>query len=151
VGHPDRGFNEPFFMSLMFLLSGLFVWQSIGRKGVRTFLQQRALRLGGPFVVASVLAPLAYYPAYLQTTARATHSFWPQWMSLGVWYSGPVWFVWVLLVFDCAAAALITYLPTAAMAWRALWARASGNGLTFFLSWMTALLLRSNRAIRRVI
>ncbi len=128
------GFNEPFFMSLMFLLSGLFVWQSIGRKGVKAFLQQRALRLGVPFVVASVLAPLAYYPAYLQTTGRATTSFWHEWTSLGIWYSGPVWFVWVLLVFDCAAAALIAYFPTAAITWRALWARSSRNSLMFFLT-----------------
>jgi hypothetical protein len=51
------------------------------------------------FVTALVVlhhALLAYYPAYLQTTARATSGgFWEQWTSLGVWYSGPVWFVWV--------------------------------------------------------
>ena len=67
------GFNEAFFMSLMFLLSGLFAWQSIQRRGAAAFIRTRVLRLGLPFAVGSLLlAPLAYYPAYLQTTARAT-------------------------------------------------------------------------------
>ena len=60
------GFNEAFFMSLMFLLSGLFAWQSIQRRGPAAFIRTRALRLGLPFAVGSLLlAPLAYYPAYL--------------------------------------------------------------------------------------
>jgi surface polysaccharide O-acyltransferase-like enzyme len=34
-----------------------------------------------------------------------------QWLSLGEWPSGPAWFIWVLLVFDCVAAALFLKLP----------------------------------------
>src|SRR5579864_4433528 len=57
------GFNDIFFMSLMFLLSGLFVWKSLQRKGSGVFLRDRMLRLGLPFVIAAALiAPLAYYP-----------------------------------------------------------------------------------------
>jgi surface polysaccharide O-acyltransferase-like enzyme len=128
------GFNETFFMSLMFLLSGLFAWHSIQRRGAWAFVRARALRLGVPFAVGSLLlAPLAYYPAYLQTTARATSAgFWDQWTSLGIWYSGPVWFVWVLLVLDCVAAALLTYAPRAAEAWKRVWARTSDNSLRFY-------------------
>jgi len=128
------GFNETFFMSLMFLLSGLFVWHSIQRKGPLSFVRGRALRLGVPFAIASLLlAPLAYYPAYLQTTARATNgSFWDQWTSLGVWFSGPVWFVWVLLAFDCVAAMLFAYMPRVAERWRDFWGRKSNNSLAFF-------------------
>jgi peptidoglycan/LPS O-acetylase OafA/YrhL len=130
------GFNETFFMSLMFLLSGLFAWQSIQRKGSLAFVRGRLLRLGVPFAVASLLlAPLAYYPAYLQTTARATSgSFWEQWTSLGVWYSGPVWFVWVLLAFDCVAAAFLAYLPRVADAWRDFWGQTSNNSFRFFVT-----------------
>jgi peptidoglycan/LPS O-acetylase OafA/YrhL len=133
------GFNETFFMSLMFLLSGLFVWHSIQRKGPLSFVRGRALRLGVPFAVASLLlAPLAYYPAYLQTTARATSgSFWDQWTSLGVWFSGPVWFVWVLLAFDCVAATLFAYMPRVAERWRGLWGRRSNNSLAFFAALAT--------------
>jgi hypothetical protein len=57
-------FNDTFFMSLMFLLSGLFVWPSLARKGGARFLRDRVLRLGVPFGVMALLAPIAYYAAY---------------------------------------------------------------------------------------
>ncbi len=104
------GYNDIFFMSLMFLLSGLFVWPSLQRKGSGKFLRDRALRLGIPFVVAAALiAPIAYYPAYLQiSSAGRAPGFWHEWLLLGNWPAGPVWFVWVLLAFDCVAAALLS-------------------------------------------
>jgi hypothetical protein len=46
-------FNDTFFMALMFLLSGLFVWPSLERKGGAKFLRDRLLRLGVPFAVAA--------------------------------------------------------------------------------------------------
>ena len=53
--------NDLFFMSLMFLVSGLFVAGGLRAKGAGGFLKGRALRLGVPFVVgAGLLAPLAY-------------------------------------------------------------------------------------------
>jgi len=108
------GFNDVFFMSLMFFLSGLFVWKSLQRKRAGAFLRDRVVRLGIPFVVAAALiAPLAYYPTYLTI---ASHSglagFWEQWRSLGNWPAGPAWFVWLLLAFDCVAAVLLLVLPT---------------------------------------
>jgi Acyltransferase family len=100
-------FNDTFFMSLMFLVSGLYVGPSLQRKGAGSFLRDRALRLGAPFVVMGLLAPLAYYPAYRATAADPNLlAFWREWLSLGVWPSGPVWFVAVLLGFDVIAAAL---------------------------------------------
>ncbi|HXJ34121.1 MAG TPA: acyltransferase [Candidatus Eisenbacteria bacterium] len=102
--------NDVFFMSLMFFISGLFVWTSLQRKGRATFLRDRAVRLGVPFLVSAVLiAPLAYYPSYLMT-ASSPHpiDFLRHWPSLG---AGPAWFLWVLLVFDCAAAALFSRSP----------------------------------------
>jgi hypothetical protein len=106
-------FNDIFFMSLMFFLSGLFVWKSLRRKGAGSFVRDRAVRLGLPFVAAAALiAPLAYYPAYLQTGAvGGLAGYWQQWKSLGNWPAGPAWFVWVLLAFDCIAAALFLLLP----------------------------------------
>jgi len=108
------GFNDIFFMSLMFFLSGLFVWQSLRRKGAGHFLRDRALRLGVPFAVAAAaVAPIAYYPAYLQTgQGGGIAGFWQQWRALGNWPAGPAWFVWVLLAFDVIAAALLWILPT---------------------------------------
>lgn len=107
------GFNDIFFMSLMFFLSGLFVFHSIERKGAKTFVRDRLLRLGLPFVVAAaVIAPLAYYPAYLQTPSPAGISgFWQQWIALGNWPAGPARFIWLLLAFDVVAATLFAFAP----------------------------------------
>jgi hypothetical protein len=107
------GFNDIFFMSLMFFLSGLFVYRSLERKGVGMFLRDRLLRLGLPFVfAAAVIAPLAYYPSYLQTSAPAGFGgYWRQWSALGNWPAGPGWFIWLLLAFDVTAAALFVFAP----------------------------------------
>jgi peptidoglycan/LPS O-acetylase OafA/YrhL len=107
------GFNETFFMSLMFLLSGLFVWQSLQRKGSLGYVRDRVLRLGLPFAVAAlVLAPLAYYPSYLVSTSTPSLAdFWQQWLARGNWPAGPAWFLWLLLAFDLVAAALFMLVP----------------------------------------
>ena len=106
------GFNDTFFMSLMFFISGLFVWKSLPRKGVRSFLGNRTLRLGIPFLGAAVIvAPLAYYPTYLQIGQHGVKGFAHQWLSLGVWPAGPAWFVWLLLAFDFVAAGLYLAKP----------------------------------------
>jgi peptidoglycan/LPS O-acetylase OafA/YrhL len=108
------GFNDVFFMSLMFFVSGLFVWPSLQRKGPGRFLRDRFRRLGIPFVVAAaLLAPLAYLPAYLQTGATFNvGDFTKVWLSLPHWPSGPAWFLWMLLAFDCVSTALTRLAPT---------------------------------------
>jgi peptidoglycan/LPS O-acetylase OafA/YrhL len=105
--------NDTFFMSLMFLISGLFVWRSLARKGSARYLGERARRLGLPFIASVVLlAPLAYLPAYLQTGAAASWSgFWTEWLALDSWPAGPAWFLWVLLAFNVVAVALYAVLP----------------------------------------
>ena len=99
-------FNDTFFMALMFLLSGLFVWPSLKRKGGARFLHDRILRLGVPFAVAAgVLMPLAYYPSYAVTGGDPGFLAYARaWLSLGFWPSGPAWFIWLLLAFDTVAA-----------------------------------------------
>jgi hypothetical protein len=101
-------FNDTFFMALMFLLSGLFVWPSLERKGAARFLRDRILRLGIPFAVtAGTLMPLAYYPSYAVTGVDPGFLAYARaWLSLSVWPSGPAWFIWLLLVFDAVAAGL---------------------------------------------
>ena len=127
------GFNDIFFMSLMFFLSGLFLWKSLQRKGSGPFLRNRMFRLGLPFVVAAALvAPLAYYPAYLQTGHRGLAGFWQQWISLGNWPAGPAWFVWVLLTFDCVAAVLFILMPNWGEVLGRLLSRPSQRPITFF-------------------
>lgn len=126
------GFNDTFFMSLMFFISGLFVWKSLQRKGIGDFLHNRTLRLGIPFLgAAAIIAPLAYYPTYLQTGQHGLSGFAHQWLSLGYWPAGPAWFVWLLLAFDCVAAALCFYKPGWAEAVGGFLARLSNKPIRF--------------------
>jgi peptidoglycan/LPS O-acetylase OafA/YrhL len=98
--------NDTFFMALMFLVGGLFVQRSLDARGAAGYVRERALRLGVPFVVcAAFLAPLAYYPAYLQSGGvPGLAGYWDAWSSLGVWPAGPAWFLWVLFAFATLAA-----------------------------------------------
>jgi NADH:ubiquinone oxidoreductase subunit 6 (subunit J) len=126
-------------MSLMFLVSGLFAWPSLVRKGAGAFLRDRIWRLGLPFLVcAGALAPLAYYPAYLQSH---THDgFWHEWLGLGNWPAGPAWFLWVLLAFGCLAAALYKLAPR----WGDLLGRITQRFSTTPIKFFGALLVASS-------
>jgi Acyltransferase family len=129
------GFNDTYFMSLMFLLSGLFVWPSIERKGAGKFIRDRARRLGVPFVVAAaLLGPLAYLPSYLQVNPEhRVAGFWHTWLSLPHWPSGPAWFLWVLLVFDVVAAGLTRIAPAWGQVLSGIAARLQRPGASFWL------------------
>jgi peptidoglycan/LPS O-acetylase OafA/YrhL len=99
---------DVYLMSFFLMLSGLFAWPSLNRKGARAFLADRMLRLGLPFVaVVLLLMPLAHYPTYLQTAAfPSVADFWRHWRALPLWPSGPMWFLWILLVGDIMVAGL---------------------------------------------
>src|SRR5258706_293728 len=110
-------FNDSFFMACMFFISGLFVRDSLMRKGSAIFLRDRAWRLGVPFLISIfVLMPIAYYPTFLRyhlpgrTDFNFLH-FWWHTLTVGPWPSGPAWFLWVLLAFDAMAAALWWIAP----------------------------------------
>src|SRR5437868_2815648 len=54
-------FNDSFFMACMFLISGLFVRDSLAPRGSAHFVGHRAVRLGVPIPASIfVLMPLAY-------------------------------------------------------------------------------------------
>src|SRR5579871_3067703 len=83
--------QDVYLMSMMFLLSGLFVGPSLARKGGWGFLRDRLLRLGAPYVFGIlVLIPVAIYPAYRVTAidpglwAYAQH-----YLALPFWPNGP--------------------------------------------------------------
>src|SRR5437870_1149878 len=58
-------FEDIHIIALMYLLSGLFVWPSLARKGRWGFLRDRMLRLGVPFaLVVGILMPLTHYATY---------------------------------------------------------------------------------------
>ncbi|MCP3944011.1 MAG: acyltransferase [Desulfobacteraceae bacterium] len=101
------GFNDSFFMPLLFFVSGMFIWQSLTRKGAGKYLGGRLIRLGIPFIVClPFLIPLAYYPAQLEVgLITGTHSnfgtFWLKMIKSYFGTAGPLWFLWLLLSFDC--------------------------------------------------
>jgi acyltransferase-like protein len=110
-------FNDSFFMACMFFISGLFVRDSLARRGPAEFLRNRAWRLGVPFLLSIfVLMPIAYYPTFLRyhlpgTTDFNFLHFWWHTLTIGPWPSGPAWFLWVLLALDAIAALIWTIAP----------------------------------------
>ncbi|MGA7487531.1 MAG: acyltransferase [Xanthobacteraceae bacterium] len=123
-------------MQLMFFLSGLFVWSSLLRKGGKSFLYDRFLRLGVPFVVGLyLLMPLAYYPVYRVTAVDQSWSaFWTHWMALPFWPSGPMWFLWLLLALNMAAAGLHGLIPRSGEFLGRLSAGAGAHPERFFIA-----------------
>jgi hypothetical protein len=107
-------FQDVYLISLLFFLSGLFVWSSLQRRGSRIFLRDRLLRIGVPFALTvGLLMPLAHYPVYRVTAVDPSlASFWQHWQALPFWPAGPPWFLWVLLVFDLAAAGFYQFAGT---------------------------------------
>src|ERR1700753_852329 len=45
-------FNDSFFMAFMFLMSGLFVHDSLTRRGAAGYLRRRLFRLGVPLLIS---------------------------------------------------------------------------------------------------
>ncbi|WJR76130.1 acyltransferase [Bradyrhizobium sp. NP1] len=97
--------TDSFFMPMFFLLSGLFVWPGLARKGVQKYLADRVLRLGLPFAICALtIIPIAYYAVSLRQSPDVTFSaFWWKTVTVGPWPSGPIWFLWVLFSFDIIA------------------------------------------------
>jgi hypothetical protein len=104
--------NDDFCMALMFFVSGVFVWPSLARKGSAAFLRDRVLRLGLPYVVALLLMPIAFYAAYRALVTDASFAaFLREWLSLGFWPCGPLWFIPLLFGYDAIAVALHRLAP----------------------------------------
>jgi len=105
--------HDVYLMSLMYFLSGLFVWAGLMRKGSWSFLSDRLLRLLLPLIPAVfVLMPVALYPAYLATASEpSVAEYWQQFTELPFWPCGPLWFLWQLLALNILAAAIHRIAP----------------------------------------
>jgi surface polysaccharide O-acyltransferase-like enzyme len=122
-GHTDPKFwigfdavvlaTDSFFMAMFFFLSGLFVWPGLVRKGPFSYLRDRLLRLGLPFVICALtVIPIAYYAIELRQTPDVSFAdFWWKTVTVGPWPSGPIWFLWVLFAFDLVASLLCWLRP----------------------------------------
>jgi hypothetical protein len=93
---------------LWFFLAGVFIWPSIERDGALRFLGRRLLRLGAPLLFGvTVVIPVALYPAYRVTALNPSLAGYAhQYLALPFAPCGPLWFLWLLLGFTLAAAAL---------------------------------------------
>lgn len=127
-------FNQYTVMAMMFFASGLFLWPSLGRKGIRAYLRERVLRLGVPFVLgALILMPLAYYPAYLETGSDlGLAGFTAHFFTIDEWPAGPPWFIWVLLAIDCTVVAVIAFIPGTVAVLERIGAAAGRRPVAFF-------------------
>src|ERR1700759_2211649 len=105
-------FCDSFFMACMFFISGLFVHESLARRGAANYLAHRAFRLGVPFLVSIfVLMPIAYYRYYHQEFDFP--HYYTHMVTTGPWSAGSAWFLWVLVAFDAIAALLFAAAPRA--------------------------------------
>jgi peptidoglycan/LPS O-acetylase OafA/YrhL len=104
---------DAYLMALFFLVSGFFVWTGLERGGAGPFVQRRTFRLAPRFLLGILLLmPIANYPAYLQTMPHPGLADYVRvWFALPFWPAGPMWFLWFLLAFDVAVAALFGLLP----------------------------------------
>jgi acyltransferase-like protein len=102
-------FNDVFFMSLMFLISGIFVLPGLVRKGRQVFIRDRFYRLFIPFMIGvTALMLVAYFPAYyLAHHSLDLRAYIIDFFTVEGWPVGPPWFIWVLFLFNLVIALTI--------------------------------------------
>jgi glucans biosynthesis protein C len=101
-----ENFNDVFFMSAMFFISGLFVWNALEQKSSIIFIRERVLRRGLPFFFGVIFVmPLGYYAAWLFAGGYPNYfAFWRRNLIEDGFSPGPLWFIWVLLLFNIVVA-----------------------------------------------
>ena len=131
--------QDVYLMSLMFLLSGLFVWPSLGRKGNWRFVRDRLLRLGVPFAFGIiVLVPVAIYPVYLVTaTNPSVPNYVEHYLALPFVHNGQLWFLWQLLALNVIAVGINWIAPNALPA-LGRWAAVAGKRPGYFFALLVA-------------
>lgn len=97
-----ENFNDVFFMSLMFLIGGLFLTKSIVKKGTLTFIKDRVFRLFIPFLfLGTFFMLMAYFPSYYVAHENTDFAAYVKdFFTTEQWPVGPPWFIWVLFVFN---------------------------------------------------
>jgi glucans biosynthesis protein C len=135
-------FTFLYMMQLMFFLSGLFVWPSLKRKSAAVFFYDRFLRLGVPFAFGIyLLMPLAYFAVYRQTAVDPSWpAYWAHLRALPFRPDGPLWFLWILLAFNVAAAIVFWIAPVLVELPARLSAKASPARLFMALAGVAVLL-----------
>lgn len=100
-----------FSMQLMFLISGLFTWKSLDKRGGMGYILHRLSRLGVPFMAGLfILLPMAYYAGSLLDHSQQISfvEYWKNYLQTGPYHGVHFWFLWLLLCFDIALASIYT-------------------------------------------
>jgi glucans biosynthesis protein C len=130
-------FNDVFFMSLMFLISGIFVLPALARKGRRTFIRDRFYRLFIPFVIAvTFLMPLGYLASWRLAHGNCNlRAFIVDFITVEHWPPGPPWFIAILFFFNViVAVCYLRWRPTLER-WAAGLAGLAGKPFRVLLLW----------------
>jgi glucan biosynthesis protein C len=95
-------FNDIFFMSLMFLISGIFVVPSLERKGRKQFIRDRTKRLFIPFLITvTLIMPFGYLASWrLAHGNYDLRAFFIDFIRVEHWPPGPAWFIGILFIFN---------------------------------------------------
>ena len=128
-------FNDVFFMSLMFLISGIFVLPSLGRKGPLVFLRDRFRRLFIPLMITvTFIMPLGYLASWnLAHHNWDLHAFLVDYITVEHWPAGPPWFIGILFIFNGIISGLYLRWRATLDRWANFLANHSTRPLGFFL------------------
>ena len=64
-----QGFNQSYFMSLIFFISAYFVTSSLERKGQRLFINDKFIRLGFPVLISLAVINIFIYNGFISNFA----------------------------------------------------------------------------------
>ena len=132
-----ENFNDVFFMSLMFLIGGLFLQRSILKKGSFVFIKDRLYRLLLPFLIlGTALMLVAYFPAfYIAKGSTNLADYVVDFFSVEQWPVGPPWFIWVLFVFNVLLVLLSPLIKKMSIKASEFFNALKDKPLLFFLIW----------------
>jgi hypothetical protein len=120
--------SNAFIMPILFLLAGMFVLQSLERRGFFPFLKERFLRLIVPFLIFMPLLTIMAYPKYkmyYEPDISYPDFFIHFFTTRTLLQSGPYWFLGALMTLTLFALFLHYVLPFILSGFRA------------YVSWMT--------------
>lgn len=100
-----QSYTQAYFMGFLFLISGYFVVKSYNKKGSRTFLLERLIRLGLPTLLYMlVIHPFIVYVLLAHTWERPSFiDYYSHYLVTldFIGSNGPLWFAFALLIFNC--------------------------------------------------
>jgi glucans biosynthesis protein C len=100
-------FTQAWFMGALFFISAFLAAKSLARRGPRTFVRERLLRLGLPVLAYMLFVEPFIYIVVMGRGLGGTGRAYLEYLSSPRWLfgTGPLWFAEILLLFSLAYAA----------------------------------------------